>query len=115
VLDTVRGRIFGESLKLVGQGGRVVALANVALEQSVIDTRDFSPKNATFYGFQITNLMQHLGYDPRSDLRELADLAAQGKLEVHVDQTFPLERAGDAHLYMEERRNRGKVMIHPAD
>ena len=115
VLDTVGGRTFGESLKLAGHGGRVVALANVALEESVIDTRDFYPKNATIYGFQITNLMQRLGYDPRSDLGELADLAAQGKLDVHVDLAFPLEKAGDAHRYLEERRNRGKVMIHPAD
>ncbi len=115
VLDTVGGRHFGESLKLVGHGGRVVALANVALEQSVIDTCDFYPKNATIYGFQITNLVQRLGYDLRGDLAELADLAARGKLEVHVDRVFSLEEAGDAHRHMEERRNRGKIMIHPAD
>jgi NADPH2:quinone reductase len=92
----------------------VVALANVALEESVIDTRDFYPKNATIYGFQITNLVQRLGYDPRGDLAELADLAARGKLDVHVDRVFSLEEAGDAHRHMEERRNRGKIMIHPA-
>jgi hypothetical protein len=27
----------------------------------------------------------------------------------------PPEEAGDAHGHMEERRNRGKIMIHPAD
>ena len=99
VLDTVGGRGFGESLKLASHGGRVVALANVAL---------------TIYGFQITNLMQRLGYDPRADLAELADLAAEGTLEVHVDQVFALEEAADAHRHMEARRNMGKVMIHPA-
>jgi NADPH:quinone reductase len=114
VLDTVGGRRFGESLKLVAHGGRVVALANVALEESVIDTRDFYPKNATIYGFQITNLVQRLGYDPRGDLTELADLAARGKLDVHVDRVLSLEEASDAHRHMEERRNRGKIMIHPA-
>ena len=114
VLDTVGGRVFGESLKLAGHGGRAVALANVALEESRIDTRDFYPKNVTIYGFQITNLMQRLGYDPRADLAELADLAAEGTLEVHVDQDFALEEAADAHRHMEARRNMGKVMIHPA-
>ena len=115
VLDTVGGSTFGESLKVVGHGGRVVTLANVALEQSRIDTRDFYPKNATIYGFQITNLIQHLGYDPRDDLGELAGLVARNKLEIHVDRTFPLERAADAHRHLEERRNRGKVIIHPGD
>jgi NADPH2:quinone reductase len=113
VLDTVGGSIFGESLKVVGHGGRVVALANVALEESRIDTRDFYPKNATIYGFQITNLIQRLGYDPRDDLGELADLVVRNKLGIHVDRTFPLGRAADAHRYLEERRNRGKVIIHP--
>ena len=115
VLDTVGGSIFGESLKVVGHGGRVVALANVALEESRIDTRDFYPKNATIYGFQITNLIQRLGYGPRDDLGELADLVVRNKLEIHVDRTFPLGRAADAHRYLEERRNRGKVIIHPGD
>lgn len=115
VLDTVGGRRFGESLKLAGHGGRVAALANVALEESTIDTRDFYPKNATIYGFQITNLMQHLGYDPRGDLEELADLVARGKLNVNVDKVFPLEEAGDAHRYLEGHQNKGKVMSHPQD
>ena len=114
VLDTVGGRHFGESLKLAGHGGRVVALANVALEESRIDTRDFYPKNVTIYGFQITKLIGRLDYDPRADLAELADLAAEGTLEVHVNQVFALEEAADAHRHMEARRNMGKVMIHPA-
>jgi NADPH:quinone reductase len=59
--------------------------------------------------------VQRLGYDPRGDLAELADLPIQGKFEVHVDRVFSLEEAGDAHRHMEERRNRGKIMIHPAD
>ncbi|MBA3610934.1 MAG: zinc-binding alcohol dehydrogenase family protein [Rubrobacter sp.] len=115
VLDTVGGRRFGESLKMAGSGGRVVVLANVALEESVIDTRDFYPRNVTIYGFQINNLMQSLGYDPRTDLTELANLAARGALEVHVDAVFTLEGAVDAHRYLEARRNRGKVVIHPGE
>lgn len=115
VLDTVGGRRFGESLRTVGAGGRVVVLANVALEESVIDTRDFYPRNVTIHGFQINNLMQSLGYDPRTDLAELANLAAKGALEVHVDAVFPLEGAADAHRYLEGRRNRGKVVIHPGE
>jgi NADPH:quinone reductase len=111
VLDAVGGLRFAEALKAVGHGGRVVALANVALEPSTVDTRDFYPKNATIHGFQLTNLVERLGYDPRGDLEELARLAARGELKVHVDVIFPLAEAAEAHRHMEGRRNRGKVIL----
>src|SRR5215213_1521565 len=111
VLDAVGGIRFAEALKAVGHGGRVVALANVALEPSTVDTRDFYPKNVTIHGFQLTNLVERLGYDPRGDLEELARLAARGELKVHVDAIFPLAEAAEAHRHMEGRRNRGKVIL----
>ncbi|MFG3052521.1 zinc-binding alcohol dehydrogenase family protein [Kitasatospora sp. NPDC048239] len=110
VLDTVGGRVFGQSLRQVGQAGRVVALANVALEPSTIDTRHFYPKNASIHGFQITNLLDH-GYDPRADLREIADRVAAGAYRVPVESVFPLEHAADAHRQLERRENRGKIVL----
>jgi NADPH:quinone reductase len=113
VLDAVGGRAFAEALKTAAHGGRVVSMANVALESSRVDTRDLYPKNVAIYGFQVTNLIERGGYDPRGDLEGLADLAAQGHLSVHVDQRFPLEHAAEAHRYLEARRNRGKVILEP--
>jgi NADPH:quinone reductase len=113
VLDAVGGTRFTEALKAVGHGGRVMALANVALEPSTVDTRDFYPKNVTIYGFQLINLVERSGYDPRVDLEELARLAARGVLKVHVDVTFPLTEAAEAHRHMEVRHNRGKVILEP--
>jgi NADPH2:quinone reductase len=36
-----------------------------------------------------------------------------GKLDVRIDQTFPLAQAADAHRYMEARRTMGKVLLIP--
>ena len=58
VLDLVGGDTFAESLRAVGRPGRVVALANVALTPSTIDTRDFYPRNVHIHGFQITDLIR---------------------------------------------------------
>ena len=85
-----------------------MGLANFALEPSAVDTRDFYPKSATIYGFQLTNLVERLGYDPRGDLEELARLAARAELKAHVDVTFPL---AEAHRHGEGRRNRGNIML----
>src|SRR4051812_41657380 len=110
VLDTVGGRAFGRSLREVGLGGRVVALANVALEPSTVDTRDFYPKNASILGFQLTNLQIH-GYDARPDLRELADRVAAGGYRVPIETVVPLEEARAAHERLERRDNRGKIVL----
>ncbi|MFI9588627.1 zinc-binding alcohol dehydrogenase family protein [Streptomyces sp. NPDC052236] len=110
VLDTVGGHAFGRSLREVGHGGRVVALANVALEPSTVDTRDFYPKNVSILGFQLTNLQIH-GYDPREDLRELAERIAAGAYRVPVETVLPLEQARAAHERLERRDNRGKIVL----
>ncbi len=68
VLDAVGGKDFVNSLKAVGHFGRVVAMANVTLEPSLVNTRDFYPKNARIYGFQLGNLIARGGYDPREHL-----------------------------------------------
>ncbi|MFH8563516.1 NADP-dependent oxidoreductase [Streptomyces sp. NPDC017988] len=46
-----------------------------------------------------------------ADLLRLTELAEQGVVTVHVDRTFPLERAADAHRLSEEGRTRGKIVV----
>ncbi|MBT2233066.1 NADPH:quinone oxidoreductase family protein [Nonomuraea sp. NEAU-A123] len=110
VLDAVGGSAFARSLRQIAYAGRVITLANVALEPSTVDTRDFYPKNATIRGFQLTNLMEH-GYDPRDDLRELAERTAAGAYRVPVEAVFPLQQAREAHELLERRGNRGKIVL----
>ncbi|MCX4760840.1 NADP-dependent oxidoreductase [Streptomyces sp. NBC_01275] len=45
------------------------------------------------------------------DLTRLAELAEQGVVSVHVSETFPLERAADAHRLNQEGRTRGKIVV----
>lgn len=48
-------------------------------------------------------------------LTELVALVADGRLRITVSQTFPLERAADAHRAVESGHVRGKVVIVPLD
>lgn len=110
VLDLVGGDTFATSLRAVARAGHVVALANVALAPSTIDTRDFYPKNAHIHGFQITDLIEH-GYDPRPDLEQLLVALRDKRYSVPVDSTFPLARAADAHRRLASRSAMGKVIL----
>ncbi|AJY75918.1 NADP-dependent oxidoreductase [Paenibacillus beijingensis] len=44
-------------------------------------------------------------------LAELADLHSQGKLHIQIRQSFPLERADDAHRAIDTRHGRGKIVL----
>jgi NADPH:quinone reductase-like Zn-dependent oxidoreductase len=44
-------------------------------------------------------------------METLLNGVAEGWVRPHVDRSFPLAKAGDAHTYMEERRNTGKVVL----
>jgi NADPH2:quinone reductase len=114
VLDLVGGKDWAQSLKSAGHFGRVVALANVTLEPGMVNTRDFYPRNVTIYGFQLGNRIARGGYDSRPHLKELLELVRDRKVQVHVDKTFSLSEAPAAHRYLEDRRNRGKVVLVPS-
>lgn len=110
VLDLVGGDTFAGSLRSVARAGTVVAMANVALAPSTIDTRDFYPRNVHIHGFQITDLLEH-GYDPRPDLQELVAGLAKGRFRVPIDSTFPLHDAAGAHARLASRAALGKVVL----
>ncbi len=44
-------------------------------------------------------------------LERLLQLNAEGKLSPRVDKVFPLEEAGAAHQYIQDRKNIGKVLL----
>jgi NADPH:quinone reductase-like Zn-dependent oxidoreductase len=55
-----------------------------------------------------------LGTEVRDSSRpELANLAGQGRLQVAVDRTFPLDQAADAHRHLQQGHTAGKVVLVP--
>ena len=44
---------------------------------------------------------------------ELFDAITTGNLEVRIDRAFDLAEAAEAHRYIEARRTKGKVLLHP--
>jgi NADPH:quinone reductase-like Zn-dependent oxidoreductase len=44
-------------------------------------------------------------------LAELVELIVEGKLRLFIRQTFPLERADEAHRLIETRHGRGKIVL----
>ena len=49
----------------------------------------------------------------RSNIREIMQGVAEGWVNPHVDRAFDFDEIGDAHTYMESRKNIGKVVLVP--
>jgi NADPH:quinone reductase len=112
-LDTVGGATFAEGLKSLGAFGRVAALANVTLENSLINTRDFYPKNAEIYGFQMGQLMASGRYHPADDMATILSKISDGTFSPVIANKFALTDAPAAHRFLEDRVAEGKVLLIP--
>ncbi len=96
IFDAVSGETFQQSLKAVKKGGTVVSLLN--------------------YGEGIDKSI-HFHYvfvEPdSSQLDELGNLANQGKLKIHVSETYSLDEAVQAMKQIETHHTTGKIVIVP--
>lgn len=130
VLDSIGGRSWLKSYRALSPAGRLVICGVTAMAPGQrrslwglarfllsIPWLKFNPvtlanDNKGVMGINLAHL-----WDERAMLRTWADqLLAwyrEGKLSVYVDRTFPLSEAADAHRYLQERRNIGKVILKP--
>ena len=92
VLDLVGGEALEVSPQLLGEGGRLASVTDAAR------VRELGGE----YWFVRPD---------RDDLAELARLVEEGRLAVHVERTFPLEAAPDAHRLLEAGHGRGKLVL----
>ena len=107
VYDGVGGEVGRTALGLVGDGGRFVVFGRSS--GSTTDTS--GPEIAA----------RHITVSGLADFATLGDItalaadalaaAAAGRLRPTIGQTFPLDRAADAHAAIESRTTRGKTLL----
>lgn len=128
VLDAVGGASFARSYRSLAPLGRLFLFgvssfapgerrSILAAVRGLLQMPTFRPiplmnKNRGVFGVnlghlwgQIERLQQMMG--------EILHLVAEGKLDPVVDKTFPFDQAADAHAYIQERKNFGKVLLVP--
>jgi NADPH:quinone reductase-like Zn-dependent oxidoreductase len=134
VIDAIGPTSFRKDYRLLRPGGRLVMYG---LSEATKGGRRNLPRTlrslarmptATFPWWKSLNAMnENKGvfglnmlkwWDEEGDLDRatqplLADLEA-GRLDPVVAESFPFERAGEAHMYLGERRNVGKVVLFPS-
>jgi NADPH:quinone reductase-like Zn-dependent oxidoreductase len=69
-------------------------------------------KNKGVFGLNLGH-MWHEGEKVAEWMRVILDGVKEGWVRPHVDKAFPFDQVGDAHTYMESRKNIGKVVLVP--
>ncbi|MGW6054409.1 NADP-dependent oxidoreductase [Streptomyces sp. NPDC055189] len=100
VLDTIGGDTVERSLHVLRPGGHLVT---AVAEQDLELAAKYEAAGMRFRGIAV-------GPDPVA-LRSLVQLVEQGRLRVHVQETFPFERVADAHRLLDGGHLRGKLVL----
>jgi NADPH:quinone reductase-like Zn-dependent oxidoreductase len=130
VLDPIGGRSFETSYRLLAPLGRLVLygvsamaagerrswwqVARVVMEMPAFRPLSLMQHNRGVFGLNLGHLwseQRQLGAGMQMLLQELES----GRLRPLVARTFPLERAGEAHRFLQSRASVGKVVLTSSD
>jgi NADPH:quinone reductase-like Zn-dependent oxidoreductase len=126
ILDPVGGRSFLDSYRMLAPLGRMVMFGLSAAApgerrnlwkafRAWKSTPSFDPlslihRNRGVFGLNVGHL-----WDERAQLHTIMEMLLSelqaGRLTPVVAKTFPLEKAGDAHRFIQSRSNIGKVVL----
>jgi NADPH:quinone reductase-like Zn-dependent oxidoreductase len=127
VMDALGGASFRRSYKLLGAGGRLVCFGAagvvsgtdrnlLAAARTLVEMPWFSvvrqmSASKVVIGLNVLTLWDEHG--PRRWVGPLTELLANGTIRPVVAEAFAMERAPDAHRFISERGNLGKVVLTP--
>jgi NADPH:quinone reductase-like Zn-dependent oxidoreductase len=126
VMDALGGQSFRRSYDLLRAGGRLVcfgaagvisgeqrnliAAARTALRMPRFNLIKQMSQSKSVIGLNVLSLWDELGSAERWT-GPLSEMLADGTIQPVVSETFTFERAADAHRFITERRNVGKVVL----
>jgi synaptic vesicle membrane protein VAT-1 len=126
ILDPLGGKNWSKGYQLLAPTGQLIAFGWSSLVSGerrdllrvlseLLSIKRFSPvslmnDNRTVSGVNLGHLWGERELLSR-EMRALLQLFEEGKIAPHVDRVFPLSAGAEAHRYIQERRNIGKVLF----
>jgi NADPH:quinone reductase-like Zn-dependent oxidoreductase len=100
VLDPLAGETRTRSLGVLRKGGTLISLLGGGTPEET--------EKAAELGVRLEGLLVEADH---AGMRAIADLAGAGKLRAHIEATFPLAQAAEAHALGETERTTGKIVL----
>ena len=104
--------MFGVSSFAPGQRRSIVAALKGLWAMPKFAAIPLMNENRGVFGVNLGHLWSE-GERLRAMLEEIVARVEDGSLSPVIDRTFPFEQAGEAHAYLQDRRNFGKVLLTP--
>jgi NADPH:quinone reductase-like Zn-dependent oxidoreductase len=128
VIDAVGGKSFTKSYNSLAPMGRLFCfgmssvapgkkLSIIAALRGLFALPKFKPiplmdANRGVFGCNLGHLWEQTA-DLRAMLLQIVELTEQGVLDPVIDASFSFDQAADAHSYIQDRKNFGKVVLTP--
>lgn len=113
IFEMVGGEIYLQSFECLAAGGTMIVYGAASGQKGVIHSEHFVDENQTVTGFNLAHYIQHKMGIWQESLGAMIGLLAEGKIRVHVGQTFALAEAAKAHEELESRNTTGKIVLKP--
>jgi len=102
VFDGAPAAGFGEYMRALKLGGRVVVYGSTGAPQFTVIAPELFLKHATLYGTAMGDLV---------DFADMLDFVIANGLKPIIDKSFALKDARDAMIYLDQGRHFGKIVI----
>ncbi|TAE23684.1 MAG: NADPH:quinone reductase [Cytophagales bacterium] len=113
ILEMVGGEIYAQSFACLATGGTMVVYGAASGQKGFMHSEHFVDENQTVTGFNLAWFIQNRMAQWQQALGAVIGLMAEGKLRIHVQDSFPLQAVVDAHTRIENRQTTGKVVLKP--
>jgi len=113
ILDSLGGEIFEQSLTCLARFGRLVNIGGSTGKPGHIASSDLSAGCRSVIGYSFGTNRKFHPETVQATAEKVLPLIDQGHLKMHIDKRFHLSEANKAHEWVEQRRNKGKVLLLP--
>ncbi|MBI3008558.1 MAG: zinc-binding dehydrogenase [Candidatus Omnitrophica bacterium] len=104
VFEHIGPDTWDKSIRSLSKRGRLVICGATSGPKVEIDLRYFFTRQLSIFG-------SYMG--TKAELLDLLKLFGEKKLQPVIDRKFPLKEAKDAHQYMMDRKQFGKLVLNP--
>jgi len=104
--------MFGASSMATGYNRDIISVIKTLVSLPFFHAIPLIDKNRGVFGCNVGHLWDVMD-QLQPDMDEILRLVSDGTFDPVVDKTFPFHEAPDAHRYIQDRKNFGKVLLTP--